>query len=330
MKTLITILLATSLSLAAVANAAQEDPKAKKNAKPGPVQKQQVAPKQNVVPKTHVQSVHSQRVQNVNSAKIDQINGSGPKHHKPITTTTPPTNVNKPPVRALNVAPSSIPQPQNQNVSRNQKSVKSARLPVTNAQSDQLPAIQNNPPGSPNTAVVPKTTSIPNVQNIQTKYKNFRAQPRPAAIASAQFNQNYRIAGAQNWSGPQYQAFSSYHPQWHDQSWWQANYASNLLLIAGGWYYWNAGYWYPAWGYDPGAAYYPYDGPIYTGETRRPFDEVVADVQASLQEQGYYRGEVDGLMGPLTREALAGFQRDHGLITTAALDQPTLASLGLG
>jgi peptidoglycan hydrolase-like protein with peptidoglycan-binding domain len=35
-------------------------------------------------------------------------------------------------------------------------------------------------------------------------------------------------------------------------------------------------------------------------------------------------------MGPLTREALASFQRDHGLITTAAVDQPTLASLGLG
>jgi hypothetical protein len=35
-------------------------------------------------------------------------------------------------------------------------------------------------------------------------------------------------------------------------------------------------------------------------------------------------------MGPLTRQALADFQRDNGLITTAALDQPTLSSLGLG
>jgi len=57
---------------------------------------------------------------------------------------------------------------------------------------------------------------------------------------------------------------------------------------------------------------------------------VVADVQATLQEQGYYHGEVDGLMGPLTRSALASFQRDHGLISTAALDEPTLTSLGLG
>ncbi|MEY2439923.1 MAG: hypothetical protein QOI34_1308, partial [Verrucomicrobiota bacterium] len=32
--------------------------------------------------------------------------------------------------------------------------------------------------------------------------------------------------------------------------------------------------------------------------------------------------------GPLTRAALADYQRDHGLYTTAAIDQPTLESLG--
>lgn len=306
MKKLITILLATLLPLAAVANAAQEDPKTKKSAKPGPAPKQQLAPKQNFAPKTsHVQSVHSQHLKNVNSAKINQTNISGPKHRKSVTTTVPATNTQS-----------------QTTTTKNLKSIK--KQPVI--QSNQLPAVQKNQKN----IVAPTTKPIPNIQNIQAKYKNFKAQPKPAVIPSVQYNQNYQIAGAQNWSGPQYQAFASYHPQWHDQGWWQANYAANLLLIAGGWYYWNAGYWYPAWGYDPGAAYYPYDGPIYTGETRRPFDEVVADVQASLQEQGYYHGEVDGLMGPLTRTALADFQRDHGLITTAALDQPTLASLGLG
>jgi hypothetical protein len=204
-------------------------------------------------------------------------------------------------------------------------------LPAVQSQKHSLPTAKTNQINDINKKVVgPNTKPIPNAQNIQAKYRNFKAQPKPATIASAQFNQNYRIEGAQNWSGPQYQVFSSYHPQWHDHGWWQANHAADLLLIAGGWYYWNAGYWYPAWGYDTGAAYYPYDGPIYTGETRRPVDEVVADVQASLQEQGYYRGDVDGLMGPLTRQALAEFQRDHGLVTTAALDQPTLSSLGLG
>jgi len=60
-----------------------------------------------------------------------------------------------------------------------------------------------------------------------------------------------------------------------------------------------------------------------------PPDQVVANVQAALQAQGYYQGDVDGLLGPLTREAIASYQRDHGLYETAAVDQPTLESLGM-
>jgi hypothetical protein len=32
--------------------------------------------------------------------------------------------------------------------------------------------------------------------------------------------------------------------------------------VNNGWYYWNAGYWFPAWGYAPSVSYV-YDGPIY-------------------------------------------------------------------
>jgi len=98
-------------------------------------------------------------------------------------------------------------------------------------------------------------------------------------------------------------------------------------LIGGGWYYWNSGFWYPAWGYDRGASFYPYDGPIY-GYNDLPPDQVVANVQTELQNQGYYHGEVDGMLGPLTRAALADYQRDHGLYTTSAIDEPTMSSLG--
>ena len=177
MKKLITILLAMSLPLAAVANAAQEDPKAKKNAKTGPVQKQQVAPKQNFAPKTsHVQSIHPKHTSNVNSTKVHQ------------------TNVNKPPVRAYTVLPAKIQPPQTQNLSRNQRSVKSARQPTTNVQSEELPAVQNNPPGNSNAAVMPKTKAIPNVQNIQAKYKNFKAQPKPAVVPSATKTSTFAMA----------------------------------------------------------------------------------------------------------------------------------------
>ena len=44
---------------------------------------------------------------------------------------------------------------------------------------------------------------------------------------------------------------------------------------------------------------------------------------------GYDHGEVDGTLGPITREALANYQRDHNLYTTSAIDEPTLESLGL-
>jgi outer membrane biosynthesis protein TonB len=166
------------------------------------------------------------------------------------------------------------------------------------------------------------------VQKIRQQHANFKATPN-TAITSAQFNPNYRIEAAQNWSGPQYEVFRTYQPQWHDQTWYRSRYSNNLSLIGGGWYYWDAGYWYPAWGYDDAHDYYPYDGPIYVGDTARPFDQVVADVQAVLQEQGFYRGEVDGLVGPLTREALAEYQSAAGLYTTQTIDEPTLESLGL-
>jgi hypothetical protein len=38
---------------------------------------------------------------------------------------------------------------------------------------------------------------------------------------------------------------------------------------------------------------------------------------------------VDGMLGPVTRSALANYQRDHSLYTTEAIDEPTLESLGM-
>jgi len=151
------------------------------------------------------------------------------------------------------------------------------------------------------------------------------ANPR---IASARFNAGARINGSERWQGHNYAAFRSYQPQWHDRNWWRSH-NSRIVLIGGGYYYWDNGWWYPAWGYDNAYSYYPYDGPIYAYNDLPP-DQVVANVQTALLQEGYYQGEVDGLLGPLTRAALADYQRDHGLYTTAAIDQPTLASLGMG
>ena len=73
----------------------------------------------------------------------------------------------------------------------------------------------------------------------------------------------------------------------------------------------------------------PTMGPSMWVSRAEPPDQVIADTQALLQQMGYYRGEVDGLLGPLTREALTAYQNDQGLTATAVIDQPTLDSLGL-
>jgi Putative peptidoglycan binding domain len=168
---------------------------------------------------------------------------------------------------------------------------------------------------------------------LQTNGKKYRAQrfnlasnTRPTKYTAVKFQQNRRIQGSQYWQGRNYWAFRNYRPAWHDRGWWRSHY-NRVVFAYGGWYYWNSGWWYPAWGYAPNS-YYAYDGPIYAYNSLPP-DQVVANVQAALQTQGYYQGEVDGLLGPLTREAIAGYQRDHGLYTTSAIDQPTLESLGM-
>jgi Putative peptidoglycan binding domain len=165
-----------------------------------------------------------------------------------------------------------------------------------------------------------------NAVRRQARHFDLKTGPKPE-ITSVRFKENNRIVNSERWVGPKYSAFRAYRAQWHDRAWWRAHH-SRIVLIGGGWYFWDAGFWYPAWGYDPGYAYYPYDGPIYAYNDLPP-DQVVANVQAALQEQGYYQGEVDGLLGPLTRAAIADYQRDHGLYTTAAIDEPTLDALGL-
>jgi hypothetical protein len=156
---------------------------------------------------------------------------------------------------------------------------------------------------------------------------NLAKQPNTAKAPPVKFQQGRRIQGSQNWQGQKYAVFRNYKSEWHDRNWWHNHYRNNFVFVFGAPYYWNAGYWFPAWGYNPNA-YYAWDGPIYA-YNRLPPDQVIANVQAALQQQGYYHGEVDGLIGPLTRGAIADYQRDHGLYTTSTIDQPTLQSLGM-
>jgi hypothetical protein len=159
-------------------------------------------------------------------------------------------------------------------------------------------------------------------------------QNRSSAVTTA-VQEHVRAAVNNNWRGEgfvgrQYWAFRNYQRQWHDRGWWD-NCGDRIVFVTVYSqpfpFYFDAGYWYPAWGYYPDS-YYPYDGPIY-GYNDLPPDEVIANVQAQLYNEGYYDGPVDGILGPDTRAAIADYQADHGLAVTAAIDEPTVASLGL-
>jgi hypothetical protein len=112
----------------------------------------------------------------------------------------------------------------------------------------------------------------------------------------------------------------------HDRDWWHRR-CHTIILIGDGFWAWDAGWWYPAWGFDSSYSNYAYDGPIYGYDGLAP-DQVIANVQGALQELGYFPYAVDGVLGPTTEQALADYQRDQGLYATGAIDRPTLLSLG--
>jgi Putative peptidoglycan binding domain len=96
-------------------------------------------------------------------------------------------------------------------------------------------------------------------------------------------------------------------------------------------YYASDYYGYP-YGYDPGyydsgadqnEEYYGQNG--YGNAT----DSTVAAAQQRLAREGYYRGQIDGVIGPETRRAVARYQSSHGLRVTGALTADTLEALGL-
>src|SRR6266496_6615893 len=101
------------------------------------------------------------------------------------------------------------------------------------------------------------------------------------------------------------------HRDHHDRDWWR-NHCHTIILIGGGFYAWDLGYWYPAYGYDSYYSNYSYDGPIY-GNDDLPPDQIIANVQYALQQLGYYSEAVDGVLGWVTRQAIEDYQLDNGL-----------------
>ena len=62
----------------------------------------------------------------------------------------------------------------------------------------------------------------------------------------------------------------------------------------------------------------------------RPTRERYAQIQTALAQAGYFQEPANGNWGTSSVNALAYFQKDHGLEPTGKIDAPSLIRLGLG
>ncbi len=58
--------------------------------------------------------------------------------------------------------------------------------------------------------------------------------------------------------------------------------------------------------------------------------EEVRQIQEQLQNLGYYGGNIDGIFGIATKNAVMNFQRDNGLSVDGIAGEKTLKALGIG
>ncbi len=59
-------------------------------------------------------------------------------------------------------------------------------------------------------------------------------------------------------------------------------------------------------------------------------NELSVEVQQALKRRGYYRGSIDGDIGPGSRSAIRSYQADRGLSVTGRIDSSLLRALGIG
>ena len=81
-----------------------------------------------------------------------------------------------------------------------------------------------------------------------------------------------------------------------------------------------------------GFSYYSRPATVYRGQPvyGSYSDSLAVDVQRELRRRGYYRGPIDGDIGPGSRSAIRAYQYDRGLSATGRIDSSLLRSLGIG
>jgi hypothetical protein len=80
-------------------------------------------------------------------------------------------------------------------------------------------------------------------------------------------------------------------------------------------------------GYDDQSGYQPGNQNGYGNQ--QSANSSVAAAQDRLTQEGFYRGQIDGVLGPETRHAIVRFQTKHGLGISGELTTETLNAMGL-
>ncbi len=161
------------------------------------------------------------------------------------------------------------------------------------------------------------------------------AVSRSSALRSQGFNSRGRVLArsSRNWDRSRDHFWHGHRCRFFNNAW---------VIFDTGFYPWDYGY-----GFYPYGAYSYYDNGYYddgdasSEYSREPYpaqseydrgnsDSSVSQVQAALARKGYYRGAIDGSLGPGTRSALRRYQRNQGLRVTGRVDRPVIEALGLG
>jgi hypothetical protein len=178
----------------------------------------------------------------------------------------------------------------------------------------------------------------PQTTQVTRNYRhNQNISPR---MGSTRYNGGTRYSGTRSYAARQYTGTRYYGGTRHYGSY----YGGGAAYYGGS--YPNYGYYsgspYSNWGYGISSGYYPYSywgGSPYRGynnyyssytPTYSYNGSMVAAVQRRLGQLGYYRGVVDGAIGPQTRGAIAAFQSRNGLAVDGTISRPLLDTLGLG
>jgi hypothetical protein len=88
---------------------------------------------------------------------------------------------------------------------------------------------------------------------------------------------------------------------------------------------WRASYSHPLSYYRS----YSYAPSVHTFTTSVSRYSTSASVQVALAELGYYQGSIDGVIGPMSRNAIRRYQIDSGLPVTGVVDYPLMRSLAV-